>query len=67
MITEKDLKLMIKELETFDEMIDERCDTYGVNNTLDYLIEQGYTKEDLLSMRFDEDDIDEAFKRWEEN
>ena len=67
MITEKDLKLMIKELETFDEMIDVRCDIYGVGSTLDYLIEQGYTKEELLSMRFDEKDIDEAFVRAEEN
>lgn len=49
-----------KKLELFDTMLDDRIEMYGVANTIQYLLENDFTKEDLLKMNFDEADINEA-------
>lgn len=42
---------------TFADMIDDRIEMYGVRNTISYLLERGFTEQDLLDLRFDEDDV----------
>lgn len=39
-------------------MIDDRCDTFGVHNTIAYLMECGVSEEELLNeFYFDSDDV----------
>ena len=54
-LTDKKLKLM-------DAMLDDRVEMYGVINTIQYLLDNDFTKEELLEMKFDEADINEAIE-----
>ena len=52
--------LMNKKLELLDAMLDDRIEMYGVINTIQYLLDNDFTKEELLEMKFDEADINKA-------
>ena len=39
-------------------MIDDRCDAYGVKNTIAYLMRNNFTTRELLTMGFEQADID---------
>ena len=52
--------LIDKKLELMDAMLDDRIEMYGVINTIQYLLDNDFTKEELLEMKFDEADINEA-------
>lgn len=54
--------LMNKKLELLDAMLDDRIEMYGVINTIQYLLDNDFTKEELLEMKFDEADINEAIE-----
>ena len=49
-----------KKLELLDAMLDDRIEMYGVINTIQYLLDNDFTKEELLEMKFDKADINEA-------
>ena len=49
-----------KKLELLDAMLDDRIEMYGVINTIQYLMDNDFTKEELLEMKFDEADINEV-------
>ena len=49
-----------KKLELLDAMLDDRIEMYGVINTIQYLLDNNFTKEELLEMKFDEADINKA-------
>ena len=49
-----------KKLELLDTMLDDRIEMYGVINTIQYLLDNDFTKEELLEMKFDEADINKA-------
>ena len=49
-----------KKLELLDAMLDDRVEMYGVINTIQYLLDNDFTKEELLEMKFDEADINKA-------
>ena len=51
-----------KKLELLDAMLDDRIEMYGVINTIQYLLDNDFTKEELLEMKFDEVDINEAIE-----
>lgn len=51
-----------KKLELLDAMLDDRIEMYGVINTIQYLLDNDFTKEELLEMKFDEADINEAIE-----
>ena len=51
-----------KKLELLDAMLDDRIEMYGVINTIQYLLVNDFTKEELLEMKFDEADINEAIE-----
>ena len=51
-----------KKLELLDTMLDDRIEMYGVINTIQYLLDNDFTKEELLEMKFDEADINEAIE-----
>ena len=51
-----------KKLELLDAMLDDRVEMYGVINTIQYLFDNDFTKEELLEMKFDEADINEAIE-----
>ena len=51
-----------KKLELLDAMLDDRVEMYGVINTIQYLMDNGFTKEELLEMKFDEADINKAIE-----
>lgn len=54
--------LVDKKLELLDAMLDDRIEMYGVINTIQYLLDNDFTKEELLEMKFDEADINEAIE-----
>ena len=54
--------LMDKKLELLDAMLDDRIEMYGVINTIQYLLDNDFTKEELLEMKFDAADINEAIE-----
>ena len=51
-----------KKLELLDSLLDDRIEMYGVTNTIQYLLDNDFTKEELLEMKFDEADINEAIE-----
>ena len=51
-----------KKLELLDAMLDDRIEMYGVINTIQYMLDNDFTKEELLEMKFDEADINEAIE-----
>ena len=51
-----------KKIELKDAMRDDRIEMYGVINTIQYLLDNDFTKEELLEMKFDEADINEAIE-----
>ena len=51
-----------KKLELLDAMLDDRIEMYGVINTIQYLLDNDFTKEELLEMKFDTADINEAIE-----
>ena len=51
-----------KKLELLDAMLEDRIEMYGVINTIQYLLDNNFTKEELLEMKFDEVDINEAIE-----
>ena len=51
-----------KKLELLDAMLDDRIEMYGVINTIQYLLDNDFAKEELLEMKFDEADINEAIE-----
>ena len=51
-----------KKIELLDAMLDDRVEMYGVINTIQYLLDNDFTKEELLEMKFDEADINEAIE-----
>lgn len=44
-------------IELADALIDDRIDLYGINNTIAYLVNFGFTDEELIEMGFDADDV----------
>ena len=51
-----------KKLELLDAMLDDRIEMYGVINTIQYLLDNDFTKEELLEMKFDAADINKAIE-----
>ena len=51
-----------KKLELLDAMLDDRVEMYGVINTIQYLLDNDFTKEELLEMKFDAVDINKAIE-----
>lgn len=49
-----------------NSVIDDKCDWEGPTRVLPELVEFGFTKEELIEMRFDEDEIDEAIQNAKE-
>lgn len=43
-----------------DKLLDDRIEVFGVTNTIAYLIDMGCTEEELLWLRFAQEDIDLA-------
>ena len=41
-------------------LINERCEGIGVIQTIVFLLDLGLTREDLVELKFDQEDIDEA-------
>lgn len=60
-------KLQEKLVEYANNMIDNRCEWEGPNEVLPGLLEFGFTKKELLKMKFDEDAIDLAIQELEES
>lgn len=56
-----------KKLELLDAMLDDRIEMYGVINTIQYLLDNDFTKEELLEMKFDEADINKAVEEDKED
>lgn len=43
-----------------DALIDERCEVVGILETIEFLMNLGLSKEQLLKMHFEEEDIEEV-------
>jgi len=58
---------MVDYKELMNKLLDDRCDLYGSRNTISYLLDDGYTRDDLIELNFDEDDVDLVIKALEED
>lgn len=58
---------MVDYKELLSSLLDDRCEMYGTHNTISKLIDDGYTREDLIELDFDEDDVDYVIKALEED
>ena len=54
---DEQIKLQNK-LSVLNQLLDDRCDLYGVRNTICYLLDGGLTKEEILDLQFDKDDVE---------
>ena len=50
---------MIDYKQIADSLINNYCDTFGVNNCIAYLLDIGCTEDELLEMGFDREDIED--------
>ena len=49
-----------KKLNFLDQLIDERCEMYGVYDTIFALLKDGFTSDDLIEMNFESSDIEDV-------
>lgn len=63
---EDELELVIDYKKLADCLLDNMCDTSGVTETITFLIEVGYTQEELLYLNFDEETIHNALEHEED-
>ena len=53
--------------ECLDDMIEERCDNFGIINTIQFLLDSGFTEDELVvNFRFDREDVERAMEADEE-
>ena len=64
--TVENTEFNFKKLEMFEQLIDDRIDCFGVRNTIAYLVDNEFTKEELLEMNFDQEDVDYVFENPDE-
>lgn len=50
----------LKKLEMFETFLDEYIDAFGIEPAIQYLYDNGFTREDLVALKFEEDDIEDA-------
>lgn len=63
-----DAEIKIKnKLSVLNTLLDDRCDLYGIKNTIAYLLDQGLTKEEILDLHFDEDDVEYVLENPDED
>ena len=46
-----------KKQELLNKLLDDRCEMYGVINTIQYLLDDGFTEKEIEKLGFDENDI----------
>ena len=46
-----------KKQELLDDLLNDRCDMYGVINTIQYLLDKGFSEKEIKKLGFDENDI----------
>ena len=56
-----------KKLTLFELLIDDRCEMYGIRNTIAFLMDNDFTADELLEMYFDEDDVNYVFAHPDED
>lgn len=49
-----------------NQMIDDRCDMFGIRNTITYLKDYGLAQDDIISLGFEEDLVKEVFEEDDE-
>lgn len=50
-----------------NDLLDDRVEMYGIRNTICWLLDRSFTKEYLLRLHFDEDDIDYVLENPDED
>ena len=55
-----------KVLDLLNTLIDDWIDIYGIDDVISHLLYAGATKEDLLELEFDEENIDNVLEEEEE-
>ena len=58
---------MVDYKELLNRLLDDRCDLFGTRNTISYLLDEGYTRDDLIELDFDEDEVDFVIKALDED
>lgn len=53
-------------MDLLNAMIDDRCDMFGISNTIAYLKDYGLTQDDIIALGFDEAMVQEVFAEDEE-
>ena len=61
-------ELELKQLKTFNDIIDRYCESIGVRMTIDMLVsDYGFTREEILAMNFDKDEVADYYQDVDEN
>ena len=53
-------------MDLLNQMIDDRCDMFGISNTIIYLKDYGLTQDDIVSLGFEEDYVKKVFEEDQE-
>ena len=53
--------------ELLDRLLDDRCELFGINNTISYLLDLGFTRDELLELQFEAADVDYVIKALDED
>lgn len=57
----KKVELSFKDIKGIaDLMIDQMVDVYGIKETIEFFLESGYTPDEVFSLSFDEESIQEV-------
>lgn len=43
-----------------NQLLDDRCELYGVRNTICYLFDFGLTRDEIIALKFDANDVDDV-------
>jgi hypothetical protein len=61
----KETTLIEKKLNMLETFIDNYIDAFGLKNCIQYLLDNDFTKDELIAMDFDEEDIDKAIEEFD--
>jgi len=58
-ITQEEVEAKNRE-SLLNQLLDDRCELYGPRNTICYLFDFGLTRDEIIALKFDANDVDDV-------
>jgi len=58
-ITQEEVEAKNRE-SLLNQLLDDRCELYGVRNTICYLFDFGLARDEIIALKFDANDVDDV-------